>query len=172
MKKFIFALLLISIGGLIAFGQKPTNKEKTKTVEQPTAIREKFDPARDAANDLQAAIVAAQKTGKRIILDIGGEWCGWCVLMDNYFIKNPELAKIRDESFVWVKINMSPENENKEFLAAYPAATGYPHLYVLEADGKFLYSKNTAELEEGKGYNLQKFTDFLKQWSPTKNDAK
>lgn len=168
MKKIIYVLLIISIGGLIAFGQTP-DKEKMKTAEpQPVVEREKFDPTRDAAKDLQAAVVTAKKDGKRIILDIGGEWCGWCRLMDNYLIKNPDLAKIRDENFIWVKVNMSEENENKEFLAAYPAATGYPHLYVLDADGKFLYSKNTSELEEGKGYNLQKFTDFLKQWSPTK----
>lgn len=173
MRKFIFTLLIISAGSLIAFGQTTMPvKEKTKAAEQPVIEREKFDPTRDAAKDLQAAAATAQKDGKRIILDIGGEWCGWCRLMDNYFIKNPDLAKLRDENFVWLKINFSEENKNEKFLAAYPAATGYPHLYVLEADGKFVHSQNTVELEQGKGYNLQKFTDFLKLWSPQKNTVK
>lgn len=169
MKKLFYALLIISIGGFTAFGQTTTTiKETTKIAEQPTIEREKFDPTRNAAEDLKAAIATAQKDGKRIILDVGGEWCGWCRLMDNYLIKNAELGKLRDENYVWLKINMSEENENKEFLAVYPKATGYPHLYVLEKDGTLLKSKNTSELEEEKGYNLQKFTDFLKEYAPSK----
>ena len=60
------------------------------------------------------------------------------------------------------------ENENKEFLANYPEIWGYPHLFVLETDGKFIHSQETSELEEGKSYNLTKFTTFLKEWSPKK----
>lgn len=83
--------------------------------------------------------------------------------MDDYFIKNPELSKLRDDNFVWLKVNMSPENENKEFLSAFPPAKGYPHLYILDSDGKFSHSQGTAVLESGKSYDLQKFTDFLKK---------
>src|SRR5438132_12080316 len=81
--------------------------------------REKFDPARDPKIDLQKAVETAKKDGKRIIIDLGGEWCGWCVYMDKFFVQNPELAKIRDDNFVWVKVNYSDENENKAFLSSY-----------------------------------------------------
>jgi hypothetical protein len=37
---------------------------------------------------------------------------------------------------------------------------------VLEKDGKFLHSQDTAKLEEGKSYNLEKFMAFLKEWTP------
>ena len=87
-------------------------------------------------------------------------------------MQNKSLAKLRGKNFVWVKINMSEENENKEFLATYPEIPGYPHLYVLEKDGSFLYSKSTSELEEGKSYNLQRFTNFIKKWSPAKKAKK
>ncbi len=130
--------------------------------------REKFDPTRSAAQDLQATVAQTEKSGKRIVLDIGGEWCVWCRNMDYFFLQNAGLTKLRDENFVWLKINFSEENENKEFLASYPEIKGYPHLYILDADGKFLYSKDTSELEQEKSYNLQKFTDFLKEWSPEK----
>lgn len=168
MKKLIFIFLMVLTGNLLAFGQTNSGGKTSGAAEkkvQPVAEREKFDPTRNPATDLQAAIAKAQKGNKRIILDVGGEWCSWCRLMDNYLIKNAELGKLRDDNFVWLKINMSEENENKEFLSAYPLATGYPHLYVLESDGKFLHSQDTSELEQDKSYNLQKFTDFLKKWS-------
>ncbi len=146
-----------------------TEKANNETKNNNPAValeREKFDPARSASADLQQAIAKAQAENKRIVLDIGGEWCVWCRTMDNFLLKNQELAQLRDENFVWQKINFSPENENKEFLAAYPEVKGYPHLFVLEKDGKLLYSQDTSELEEGKSYNPQKFTDFLRKWSP------
>ena len=33
-----------------------------------------FDPKRDAAKDIENAIVKAKKESKRILLDVGGEW--------------------------------------------------------------------------------------------------
>ena len=170
MKLKIIATLLILFGAASIFGQvQQTEPEKAQI---QTSEREKFDPLRNPAEDLQAAVKKAEAENKRIILDVGGEWCVWCVWMDKYFIKNPDLAKLRDENFVWVKVNMSPENENRAFLSKYPLAAGYPHLYVLEKDGKLLYSQNTAELEEEKSYNLQKFTGFLEKWSPAKIKTK
>ena len=86
-------------------------------------------------------------------------------------MRHNDLAKLRDENFVWLKINMSQENENKEFLAKYPEIKGYPHLFVLDKDGALLHSQDTSPLEQEKSYNLQRFTDFLKEWSP-KTSAK
>lgn len=168
MKKIICSFLFIFAASFGIFAQQASKTIITVDKEDEITEREKFDPSRNAAEDLQAAIKQAEAENKRIILDVGGEWCVWCIWMDKYFIKHPDLAKLRDENFVWLKVNMSPENENKVFLSKYPQAAGYPHLFVLEKDGKLLHSQNTAELEEEKSYNLQKFTDFLKKWSLTK----
>jgi len=126
----------------------------------------KYDPARSAEQDLKTAVVEAQRTGKRILLEVGGEWCSWCHIMDKYFDQNSNLTKLRDTNFVTVKINFSKENENKKFLGQYPEIPGYPHLFVLESDGKLLHSQFTGDLEQGNSYNLQKFTKFLEAWVP------
>jgi len=126
-----------------------------------------YDPGRSAEQDLRNAVSEAQRTGKRILLEVGGEWCSWCHIMDRYFGQNPNLTMLRDTGYVTVKINFSKENENEKFLSKYPKIPGYPHLFVLEKDGKLLHSQFTADLEQGQSYNLQKFTDFLKRWTPT-----
>jgi hypothetical protein len=86
--------------------------------------------------------------------------------MDKFFYQNPDIAGLRDKNYVWVKVNFSKVNENKEFLSAYPEPAGYPHLFVLDSSGKLLQSQDTSELEMGKGYNPDKVTEFLKRWSP------
>ncbi len=170
MKKIIFIFALFVFTGTSIFAQNSAAPKKTS---QPAEnfTREKFDPMKNPNDDLQAAMASAAKQNKRIVLDVGGEWCGWCIHMDKFLAANADLNKLRDDNFVWVKVNMSEENENKEFLAAYPEIKGYPHLFVLEKDGTLLKSKDTSELEDGKTYNLQKFTDFLKEYAPAKTSA-
>lgn len=173
MKNVAFVAALLLLLSITSFAQGSKTKitgRKTVAAKPPADlfIRERFDPKRDAKADLGVAIVAATKTGKRIILDIGGEWCGWCVYMDKFLFQNPELAKFRDDNYIWVKINMSDVNENKPFLASYPEIEGFPHLFVLDETGKLIQSQDTSLLEEGKGYNLERFTEFLQKWAPEK----
>ena len=76
------------------------------------------------------------------------------------------MVDLKMKNFVTLKINVSPENMNEKFLSAYPAIPGYPHLFVLDSDGKLLHSQNTSELELGKSYNPDKVEAFLKHWAP------
>ena len=130
------------------------------------ALNASFDPQRDPASDLEMAKVEAQRGGKRILLDVGGEWCSWCHILDKLVEEDAEIRSFRDGNFVWMKVNYSEENQNKAFLSAYPEIKGYPHLFVLDADGKLLHSQFTGDLEKGKGYDRAKFFAFLKQWAP------
>ena len=123
-----------------------------------------YDPSRNAAHDIQNAIAETHRTGKRILLEIGGNWCGWCHTMDKFFEQNPKLLALREENFVLVKVNFSKENKNEMLLANYPHIPGYPHLFVLDSEGKLLHSQDTSQLELGKSYDLKKFTAFLKKW--------
>src|SRR5262249_38299804 len=117
-------------------------------------------------DDIKIAAVEEQRSGRRILLEVGGEWCSWCHIMDRYFEEHSPLRELRDKSYVLVKINFSPENENKAVLSKYPSIPGYPHIFILDSDGKFLYSEATSQLEEGHSYNLDRFTEFLQKWAP------
>ncbi len=127
-----------------------------------------YDPQRDAAADIESAVAEAKRSKKNVLLEVGGKWCVWCRIMDSYFEANPDVLKLREDNFVTVKINFSPENENKEVLARYGEIPGYPHLFVLDSEGKLIQSQGTGELEEGKSYNKEKFVGFLRKWSPSK----
>jgi thiol:disulfide interchange protein len=129
-------------------------------------LNAQFDPARDPFADLETAKVEAQRGGKRIILDVGGEWCSWCHLLDAFMEGDSQLRRFRDANYVWMKVNYSEDNENAAFLSRFPEITGYPHLFVLDAEGQLLHSQFTGELEKGKGYDRAKFDAFLKQWAP------
>jgi len=125
----------------------------------------KFDPARDPAKDVAAAAAAAKAQGKRVLVDVGGEWCVWCHIMDDFIAANPDVRAAVDANYVLVKVNWSRENKNEAFLSAYPRINGYPHLFVLDGDRKLVHSQETDVLEQGRGYDKAKFLAFLWKWA-------
>lgn len=125
-----------------------------------------FDPAHDAQKDLQDAVALARKSGRRVLMDVGGEWCVWCRRLDTLWAANNALRAYRDSNYVTLKVNWSPENKNVALLSKYPRIKGYPHIFVLEKDGTLLHSQDTGELEKGKGHDPEKVLAFLKTWAP------
>jgi len=127
-------------------------------------ILAKYDPARDPEADLQLALDKAKASHKRVLLDVGGEWCSWCHLIDSYIADHDDVRGAFEASFVALKINYSDENKNEAFIAKYGQVSGYPHFFVLEPDGKLAVSQDTADLEEGRGYNHDRMLAFAKRW--------
>jgi thiol:disulfide interchange protein len=164
------AILLLAASGVLGVTARA---QQTAASTSPPAVQaqtpsDKFDPKRDAAADIKAAIAEARKSQRRVILDVGGEWCSWCHILDRYFVDHPDLKETRDRLYVWIKVNWSPDNKNEAVLSQYPAIKGYPHLFVLDQEGKLLQSQDTGLLEEGPSYNYDKMQQFLLRWAPSR----
>jgi len=125
-----------------------------------------YDPAADPAADLAAAIAEAGASGRRILLEVGGNWCIWCHRLEAFVEGHERVHAVWTDGFVTVKVNYSPEVENRGFLSQYPEVPGYPHLFVLDSDGTFLHSQGTGVLEDGEGYSEEAILAFLEQWAP------
>jgi hypothetical protein len=121
-----------------------------------------YDPARDPAADLPAAVSRATAENKRILLELGGGI--WCEILDRFLERDTTVREAFRQSFVIVKVSVSPENRNEVFLAPYPAVDGYPFFIVLESDGRFLGVQETAALEEGLCYNRTSMLAFAERW--------
>jgi thiol:disulfide interchange protein len=129
-----------------------------------------FDDTRDPAKDLTVAEAQAAAENKNILLDVGGNWCSWCHLLDRTLHENVSLKSALESHYIVVHVNWSRENENEAFLSRFPKANGFPYLLVLSADGKLLHAQPTDVLEAdhklNSGYNQQAVLEFLTRWSP------
>lgn len=142
--------------------EKPMRKKVETAPEDFTSA---YDPKRDPARDLAMAETQAKAAKKRILLDVGGDWCVWCRTLDKFFDDHADLKALRDQNYVLMKVNMSSLNENFAFLSKYPNIPGYPWIFVLDADGKLLKSEDTNGLENGaNGYSAKQVKDFLIAW--------
>ena len=124
----------------------------------------KFDPARDAAADVASAAAMAKAQRKRVLVDVGGEWCTWCHILDRFVAANADVKKLVDDNYVWVKVNWSPQNKNEALLSRWPKVKGYPHLFVLDDEARLIHSQDTGDLEAAKDYDKDKVLAFLREF--------
>lgn len=141
------------------------NNDVAADVAASAALRARFDPARDPAADLETAKVEAARGNRRIILDVGGEWCEPCHALDELVDGDSTLRSLRDAGFVWVKVSVSEENHNAQFLGRFPPITRHPHLLVVDAQGQLLHSQETEALEDGDGFSVARLAAFLEEWT-------
>lgn len=151
MKRVLFFVLFVCLTLFTAAQEKPVKKIG-------------FDPKANPSEDVRKAAEEAQKSGKRILLDVGGEWCIWCHRFDAFIHAEEEIASLLEKHYIVVKVNVSKENKNSEFLSNYPKIPGYPHLFVLDSDGKFLHSQDTGNLEKDLSYDRGAVKAFLETW--------
>jgi thiol:disulfide interchange protein len=173
--RLTFATLLIfGLGSLSLRGQNAGvsgPQAVPLTAQLGRAPANTYDPARNAVDDINEAIAEARKTGKRIILDVGGDWCPWCRTLDSFFQEHSDLRKLRDRNFITVPVYYDSENKNKQALSLYSKVLGIPHFFVLDSDGILLHSQHMVELQINGSYSPDKMKNFLIQWSPRTANA-
>lgn len=127
------------------------------------ALPDSFDPGRDAAADVATAVAQARAQGKRVLVEVGGTWCTWCHVLDRFFATQADVRQLRDEGYVWVKVNWSPRNRNEALLARWPRIQSYPHLFVLDDTGQLVQSQASGDLEAGRDYDRERVIAFLRR---------
>lgn len=126
-----------------------------------------YNPSIDAAAELTKAIQKAKAEHKNVLIQIGGNWCPWCIRLHKFFETNIKADSLIKEGYVFLLINYSKENKNLHLLKKldYPQRFGFPVLVVLNNKGVRIHTQDTGLLEEGSGYDEKKVIGFLKNWT-------
>jgi thioredoxin-related protein len=128
-----------------------------------------YNPDADAKADIAAAIKQASKEGKYVFLQIGGNWCTWCLKYHNFVNTDKEIKNYVDENFVVLKVNYDEKNKNEDVLTqlGFPQRFGFPVFVILNDKGERIHTQNSAYLEKDGGYDRDRVLQFYMQWSPT-----
>jgi thioredoxin-related protein len=131
-----------------------------------------YNPEADAKTDISAAVKKASKEGKHVFLQIGGNWCPWCVKFHRFVDGDLEIKKFVEDNFEVVKVNYDQKNKNEAVLSelGFPQRFGFPVFVILDGKGNRIHTQNSAYLEKDKSYNRELVLQFFKHWSPTAVD--
>ncbi len=153
MRKSILILSLIAV----SFGLQAQEKEK------PTL----YNPDLDGMEQIDKAIEAASTSGKHVLVQVGGNWCPWCIKFDRYVKADQELKDFVKKNYVVIHLNVSPDNKNDKSIArlGYPGRFGYPVFIILDGKGKRVHTQDSGILEEEKSYNRKNVMGFFRNWT-------
>jgi thiol:disulfide interchange protein len=144
----------------------PSTPAPRQPVTPPPAVKKHLYSAEaNPKAEIASALKQASLEHKRVILDFGGDWCGDCQVLDIYFHQSPNL-ELLDKNFLLVHVDIGRFDKNLDIPEKYniPLKKGVPALAVLDADGKLLYSQQTAEFGDMRYMYPTSVTDFLNRW--------
>lgn len=155
---------LILVGGLGALAGPAAAVTRVSANEDGLYFHPAYDPARNPAADVARAAAIAARENRRVLLEVGGDWCVWCAVLDDYLATHADVRAAFRAAFLIVKVNYSRQNENEGFLSAYPDVGGYPAFIVLDAQGRYLASQDTADFERDGTYDRARMLAFAQRW--------
>ena len=128
-----------------------------------------YNPNADAKADLKKAVDLAKKENKHVLIQIGGNWCPWCLRFHAMAKGAPKIDSLIRADYIYTFLNYSKENKNWEMMKQfdYPNRFGFPVFVVLDGNGKILHIQDSGFLEhcQVKGYDTTKVLTFLKMWN-------
>ena len=123
----------------------PATPAATKPAEPPL-----YDEKVDARQQIAAALASAKKENRRVLIQWGGNWCGWCIALHNLYKSDPEISKTLRYEYDAVHVDTGKDGKNVDLAKSYGADLehhGYPYLTILDASAKPIINQETASLE-------------------------
>lgn len=149
-----------------------TNKAKTTAVQsqsepQAEGLPKVYDEDLNAMEQIQQALDLARETKRKVICQVGGNWCPWCLRFANFITKDVEIAKLIEQHYVYIHVNTSKQNKNTEAMKflGNPGRFGYPVFVILDNEGRVMQTESSAYLEKDKSYDRQKVYNFFYNWT-------
>ena len=92
-----------------------------------------------AQEALSKTMAQAKRQSKKPFVYFSAPWCGWCHKLDDY-LQRPEIAKVFNQAFVPLKIDVDRMTGGKEMDAGYRGEKrgGIPFFVILDANGSKL----------------------------------
>lgn len=140
-----------------------------------------YNETADAKKEIDAALAKAKKNNRRVLVQWGANWCGWCIQLHDLFGKNAEIKKTLSYEYDVVYVDIGQWNKHMDLAKAYGAdlkGKGVPYLTILDADGKVVTNQDTTPLENKTpsgesttGHDPAKVVEFLKKNQAAQADA-
>ena len=157
------------------FAQTPclaqeTDSEVANVVEKPAEEKRApiYDEKAEGSELVDAAVRRAADANKRVLIQWGANWCGWCYLLHDCMQQDRELRKTLQYEYEVVLIDIGSMDRNLDLMEKYQVdlrKSGVPYLTILDAEGEVLANQETesfeTKIDETNGHDAEKLNEFL-----------
>lgn len=158
----IAALLLSNV--TVAAAPAPRVSVGMNALRQPLPLP--YDEAADADRQVARAKARARAEGKKLLIDLGGNWCPDCRVLAGVMAL-PEVSAFLRQHYVVVYVDVGRLDKNAQIARAYgvPKVVGVPALLVVDSRSDRLINPGRIfALTDARTMTPQAMADWLAQW--------
>ena len=165
MKKFLASLLLMAvIPAQAATAPKPSI---TDWAQLAVATVQPYDETANAEAQVAAAFARARKSHKRVLIDLGGNWCVDCIVLAN-FVRLPEMRRFMEAHYEEVLVDVGRFNRNLQIPARFGVTKkleGVPALLIATPDGRLVNGENIFATADAHSMTPQAIAAYLAKYA-------
>ncbi len=178
------AVLALGSHTLAQEAPKPAIAQPPATAKPAKAKPQVYDEAADGKKQIEAALAKAKKNNRRVLVQWGANWCGWCIKLHGLYASDRDIAKTLMYEYDVVFVDVGQFNKNIELATGYGAdlkKNGLPYLTILDEGAKPLANQETGSLEKKPddsgsatetGHDPAKVKEFLTKYQAAYPEAK
>jgi thiol-disulfide isomerase/thioredoxin len=126
-----------------------------------------YDENADANTAVANAFAKAKAEHKRVLIDLGGNWCADCRILAGV-MELPEVQQFVDAHYVVVSVDVGRFNRNLQIPARFGITQrleGVPSVLIATPDGTLVDKGHIAALADARSMTPQAIADWLAQWA-------
>ena len=163
----LLVLALLASPAIAAAPQAPHVSAATVN-DLPQPLPFPYDEQADAQAAVAKAKAQAKREHKRLLIDLGGNWCLDCRVLAG-IMELPELQPFLNRHFVIVKVNIGRFDKNGDIAGHYGIAgrlDGVPAILAVDpVHDKLLNRDKLFALADARHMTPQGLADWLAQWA-------
>ena len=130
--------------------------------------RQVYESGVDAHAALAQSLERARREEKQLLVVLGGNWCRWCLALDDLMREDDKLREYLEEHFVVLKLDSASAKPLDDAWGK-PSHEGVPVLVFLDHAGTVRHVQETGSLElwHGRvlGHDPHRVMAVLRRWS-------
>jgi thiol-disulfide isomerase/thioredoxin len=126
-----------------------------------------YDENADADRAVDAAFARAAQDHKRVLIDLGGNWCPDCRILASVMAL-PEVRAFLNARYEIVYVDIGRYNRNLQVSARFGITeklAGVPSVLIVTPDGKLVDRGHIEALADARSMTPQSIADWLASWA-------
>lgn len=138
----------------------------TETSSATADVQLIYQPSRNARQDIAAALGAASRDSKNVLIDLGADWCPDCVVLSQLY-RSPSVAPFLNSHYHLVTVYVGHWDANVDVSDHYHHAidNGIPALVVLDPQGHIVTTTADGSFADARTMTPDELLTFLQRWA-------
>jgi len=166
-----FIRLFLAVASLVSASAEATPQAPNVQISNVSQLAQPlpypYDEKADAADVVKSAKAKAKREHKRLLIDLGGNWCPDCRVLAGV-VERPEMKRFLDRHFVIVTVDIGRFNKNGDIAAHYGITKlqGVPAVLVVDPVKDCLLNQDRLfALADARTMTPQALADWFAQWA-------